>query len=126
MFPYEKYRYFSNNKDLVIAEQTYAGKKSRGAAKLGESDSFDLESGKDLAAARCDVKICRQRYMQAKEKYSSINSLINILCELAKDAGAYYYDSLEELNNAKERLEKIELDLGLTKEAKEEWLKREK
>ena len=46
MFPREKYKYFTNNKDLVIAEQTYAGKKYRGKAHLGHGDEFDLEKGK--------------------------------------------------------------------------------
>ena len=126
MFPYEKYRYFSNNKDLVIAEQTYAGKKYRGAAKLGESDSFDLESGKDLAAARCDVKICRQRYMQAKDKYNTLRDLVETLVNLTKEADSYLYDSEEEYKKAKMRLEEIENRLGLTREAKEEWIRREK
>ena len=126
MFPYEKYRYFTNNTDLVVAEQTFAGKKYRGSAKLGESDSFNLEDGKNLAAARCDVKICHQRYMQARDEYWALCNLYEKLTDMLKDAESYFSDSQEELEFAQDRLERIELKLGLTEEAKEAWRHKEK
>ena len=113
MFPIEKYKFFTNNKDLVIAEQTYAGKKYRGKAVLGDGDEFDYESGQRLAAARCDEKICRQRFLAAKKKMDALEEMISILNELLDDAGSYFEDYSRELFESSQRLISIESELGL-------------
>ena len=113
MFPYEKYNFFTNNKNLVIAEQTYAGKKYRGKAVLGEGDKFDLESGKRLAAARCDAKICHKRFLASREKLEAVEEMISLLNNLKEDAGSYFEDASRELYEAAQRLSAIERELGL-------------
>ena len=52
-----RYKYYTNNKDVVVAVSSYAGKTVRGVAKCDPRDTFDIEKGKELAAARCNEKI---------------------------------------------------------------------
>lgn len=52
----------------VIAISTFAGKPVRGKAICAESDAFDEEKGKLLAAARCNAKIAVKRYTRARRK----------------------------------------------------------
>lgn len=76
MYPIEKYQfkvYEKTNKDnskssVVVALSTYCGKVVKGVAKCMESDSFSLETGKKLAAARCDLKVCIKRKNRAMKK----------------------------------------------------------
>ena len=67
-FPLEKYRYYiAGNK--IIAVSTYAGRTVRGVAICHPQDSFDIEAGKKLAAARCNQKVADKRYERALSKY---------------------------------------------------------
>lgn len=68
MFPIEKYKFYTDNKTYVIAESTYAGIPIQAKAKCSPEDTFDLDFGKKLAAARCNLKICKKRYKVANEK----------------------------------------------------------
>ena len=61
-----KYRYYTNGKNVVVAVASYAGRIVRGVAKCSDQDEFDLETGKRLAAARCAVKIARERVKYTK------------------------------------------------------------
>ena len=76
MFPLEKYKYFTNGLDLVIAEQTFAGKKYRGVARCNPEDVFDYETGKKIAALTCNLKICeaRKKYADIKLKNAKMNT----------------------------------------------------
>ena len=56
-----KYRYYTNGENVVVAVASYKGRTIRGVAKCSEQDEFDLETGKKLAAARCAMKIARER-----------------------------------------------------------------
>ena len=67
-FPLEKYKYyFAGNK--IIATSTYSGKTVRGVAICHPDDTFDIERGKELAAARCNERIAAKRYARALGKY---------------------------------------------------------
>ena len=68
-----RYKYYTNNKDVVVAVSSYAGKTVRGVAKCDPRDTFDIEKGKELAAARCNEKIAEKRLMRAKRKYVEAN-----------------------------------------------------
>lgn len=68
MFPIERYRFYqSNNK--IIAVSTYGGKTVRGVATCHPNDTFDLEKGKKIAAARCGKKIAEKRMKRAENKF---------------------------------------------------------
>lgn len=63
-YPLEKYKfYFGPNK--VVAVSTYEGKTVRGVAKTDPRDTFDVDAGKKLAAARCNAKIAAKRKNRA-------------------------------------------------------------
>lgn len=64
----DKYKFYVG-KDRVIAVSTYAGRPVRGVAKCASEDKFDLETGKKLAAARCNYKIAMKRAKRATQKY---------------------------------------------------------
>jgi len=72
-YPIDKYQFHIATKVdgtpyKVIAVSTYAGKKVRGIAKCDSRDTFSLESGKKLAAARCAVKVAEKRVKRAEAK----------------------------------------------------------
>lgn len=96
-FPLERYKYQTDNKTIVVAISTYAGKTVRGIAKCDPEDAFDLEKGKELAALRCAKKIEKMRLNYLKESVSSlemgkffleeeIRIVENMLRESKKDA----------------------------------------
>ena len=67
-FPLEKYSYYIvGNK--VIAVSTYAGKPVRGVAKCADEDTYSIETGKEIAAARCNAKVAAKRKKRAMKKY---------------------------------------------------------
>lgn len=61
-----KYKYFTNGENVVVAVASYKGRTIRGVAKCSEQDEFDLETGKKLAAARCAMKIAKERVKYTK------------------------------------------------------------
>lgn len=66
-YPIEKYKFITfGNK--VVALSTYAGKKVRGVASCDPKDTFSLDSGKKLAAARCALKVAEKRVKRAEKK----------------------------------------------------------
>ena len=68
-YPMEKYKfYFAPNK--VVAVSTYEGKIVRGVAKCDPRDEFNIDLGKQLAAARCNQKIARKRANRAEKRYN--------------------------------------------------------
>lgn len=66
---FDRYTYIVvPKKRKVIAYSTYAGQAVRGIAKCAPNDEFDIEFGKKLAAARCNVKVARKRLKRALER----------------------------------------------------------
>ena len=65
---FDRYNYVVvPEKKKVVAYSTYAGQSVRGVAKCAPDDEFDVEFGKKLAAARCNVKVARKRLKRALE-----------------------------------------------------------
>lgn len=96
MFPLEKYRYFTNGEDTVIAEQTFAGRKFRGKAICDSQDEFDLEKGKKLAALRCNLKICEKRLKLAKKDYENVKKYTEAFMESLEEQEQYLLVASEE------------------------------
>ena len=66
-FSMDRYQFeVADNK--VIATSMHAGKPVRGIAKCEPDDEFSLESGKLLAAARCNEKVYNKRLKRARKK----------------------------------------------------------
>ena len=102
-----KYRYYTNGKNIVVAVTSYAGQTIRGVAKCNEQDEFNLETGKELAAARCAVKIAKERMKYTYSERKIWQKFLN------QDVAQYekwddkYRDALEIKRQANEKLEDI-------------------
>lgn len=80
-----KYTYsFSENR--VYCMTYYAGKTIKGVAKRDPEDEFDIEVGKKLAKARCDVKLYKAKVKRKTER--------------ARIANEEFLKALQHLNNA--------------------------
>ena len=69
-YPIEKYHFYTNDENKVVAVSTYEGKTVRGVAKCDPRDGFNLEKGKKLAAARCAAKIAKKRAARAQKEFA--------------------------------------------------------
>ena len=80
MYPIEKYKYFTtktkDNREKVIAISTYAGRTVRGSAICDADDTYSLEKGKELAAARCAEKIAEKRVARAHTKLAEAAHMV--------------------------------------------------
>ena len=66
-----EYKYkIDEAKRTVVAFSTFAGKVITGVAHCAPEDTFDVEIGKKIAAARCSVKIAEKRMKRAEACYS--------------------------------------------------------
>ena len=73
-----KYKIDKEHK-VVVALSSFAGKAVSGVARCAPEDAFNIEAGKKLAAARCNLKIAEKRMKYAEE------------CSLAAASEAEYW-----------------------------------
>ena len=106
-FPLEKYTFYTNG-TRVIAVSTYAGKIVRGVAKCSDEDEFSAAAGKEIAAARCNVRVCRKRKQRAMAKYDEAYAKLIAAQKEFDRMCQYLTDSQEMLNEATEELVQIE------------------
>jgi len=102
-----KYRYYTNGENVVVAVASYKGRTIRGVAKCSEQDEFDLETGKKLAAARCAMKIARERVKfteEMREMWQEILARNAVEYEKWDDRSA---DALEIEKQAREAYEEM-------------------
>lgn len=80
MYPIEKYRYHEtttkDGRKKIIAISTYAGKTVRGVAICDKNDEFSMNKGKELAAARCALKIAEKRVQRAIAKTDEAENML--------------------------------------------------
>ena len=103
MYPIEKYKFFTTG-NKVIAVSTYAGKTVRGVALCHPDDEFDLEFGKKLAAARCNAKIAKKRYMRSSKKFYEAYDEFEAARNKAIDMQNYNNDAWREFCEAQDYL----------------------
>ena len=105
-FPLEKYRYFvAGNK--VIACSTYAGKRVRGVAICHPDDEFNLELGKQLAAARCNEKIAIKRYARANRRLDEAIKATEEASKHMHKMADYRNDAFVAMNEASQVVDKL-------------------
>lgn len=101
-----KYKIY-NSDNTVVAVSSFAKKPIRGVAKCDPTDVFSLETGTDLAVARCNSKIAAKRVKAAAAK------LTNAREELARaqahfdEMSAYYTDAITKLTTAQTEVQGI-------------------
>lgn len=111
-YPIEKYKFFVRQSDnAVIAVSTYAGKVVKGIAKCAPGDKFNLEKGKELAAARCNLKIARKRLGRAQKKMREAIDASERIDKFYCDMSVYQRDALTAVIDAANKLQAIELDM---------------
>lgn len=101
MYPVEKYHFYVSEKQhMVIAVSTYAGKTVKGYAKCDPRDTFDIEAGKQLAAARCAEKIANKRAARANKKVIEAQRLLEEARDHYQKMTDYFNDSQREAAEA--------------------------
>lgn len=107
-FSYEKYNYFTDDENKVIAVATYAGKPVRGVAKCDPKDTFDLATGKELAAARCNAKVAKKRKANAFKQMNIAKTQFEAAQKQYHDMMNYYEDACDAYDTANVKVTDIE------------------
>lgn len=94
----DRYKYYIPTKAdgtpyKVVAVSTYAGRTVRGVAKCDPKDTFDIEKGKQLAAARCQAKVSSQRLKRATKKLDEATKALEKAQKYYDDMTVYFNDS---------------------------------
>ena len=103
---YNNYKYIETP-NKVIALSTYAGKTVRGIAKCHPNDTFDVEFGRKLAAARCNAKIAAKRAANAQNKYWAAHDEYREVDRAFEKACKYYIDAVAQLKDAEAYLDEV-------------------
>lgn len=110
-FSRDKYKFFTfknqNGGTTVTAMSTYAGQKVKGYAKCSPNDNFDEETGKDLAAARCNYKVAMKRLARATDKYVEASAAAAAASAHFEEMKRYYMDAVDQVDNAREKIDSI-------------------
>lgn len=111
MYPIEKYRYFhaktASGQDKIIAVTTYAGKTVRGVAICHPVDSYDEQKGKELAAARCAIKVAKKRLIRASKKKDEANIALTAIEKHFGDMEEYVADAEIEFDECVNHLAEV-------------------
>ena len=102
-----KYSFYTDGKTKVVAVSTYAGKVVRGVAKCDVNDTFSLEKGMELAAARCNEKIAKKRFTRAENKRREITKEYMEIRVAIRKAIRYKEDSEKALIEAEDLVASI-------------------
>ena len=100
MFPISKYKFYITPDNKTIAISTYAGKTVRGVAKTDPRDTFDAEYGKELAAARCALKIAKRREKRANKQVQKAADQMALAYANLEKMRRYRDDSVVAVNEA--------------------------
>ena len=109
-YPIEKYKIIVHDNE-VIAISTYAGKTVKGVAKADPRDDFDVETGKELAIARCAAKIAIKRQNRAKKCLATAQAKLVDAIAWEKRMNDYVSDSMVAASKAIDDLHAIEQKL---------------
>lgn len=92
---------FYNSDNKVIAVSSFGEQPVKGVAKCDPSDTFSFEIGKELAEARCNLKVAtkRAKYAEAKlnEALEGLNAATAYLCYVKK----YHTNAINQRNEAR-------------------------
>ena len=115
-YPIEKYRFHVAKKIDgtpygVIAVSTYEGKTVRGVAKCDPRDKFDMEQGRQLAAARCNQKIAQKRKARADRELKKAVIAYDKAMMHMNAMNNYYEDARVAAKNANMRVDKLLSDM---------------
>lgn len=114
MYPIDKYKFYTDdpkNPTKIYAVSTYAGRTVRGIAKCDPRDNFSMQQGKELAAARCELKVAQKRKARAMRLLSEATSLkaqaikyAGKMAQYAADANSATIDAEDRINALLEKM----------------------
>ena len=111
MYSLDKYKFYQfkneNGGTTIVAISTYAGKSVKGYAKCNPNDTFDFEKGKQLAAARCNLKIAEKRRQRASKKYMSAANMATQAQAYFEAMKTYFMDADDQVDTAAAELRDI-------------------
>lgn len=96
---------------VVTASSTYAGKPVHGYAKCHADDTFNPESGKKLAAARCNEKVAKKRLNRAERKLKEAYATLEEAKKRVAKMEHYKVDAVAEYANAAMAVVALEKDM---------------
>ena len=108
-YPLEKYKFYIHG-NRVIAVSTYGGRTVRGVAVCAEGDNFDVEKGKKLAAARCNMRIAEKRAVRARKKWNEAALACGAAEAHYEKMNVYYDDALEAYDMAFQAVAALETE----------------
>jgi hypothetical protein len=103
MYQYKFYK--SDNK--IIALSSFAGKTVKGVAKCDPEDTFSVEFGEKLAAARCNRKIASKRVKSADKKFKEATEAYERAQKQYEFMLSYYSESLKRYKVAADEVNSI-------------------
>ena len=110
-FPINKYKFYFNDSGKVVATSTYGGRTVRGVAKCSPEDNFDIIIGKELAAARCNLKVAEKRFNRAVNKNNEARVAFYEASAHYQEMSRYVDDSVRALQEARDRVKNLEKTL---------------
>lgn len=103
-----KFKFFNfkskNGSNTVVAVTTYAGKVVKGYAKCSPEDTFDLETGKKLAKARCYERVALKRKKRASQKLVEASEQLMRAQKHYEKMNKYFICSIKSHDESKELL----------------------
>lgn len=110
-FPMDRYKFYTyknkNGEIVTLAISTFAGKPVKGVAICAIDDTYDVETGKRLAALRCAEKIATKRYLRSLEKVRDAEEYMHDAQSYLYDMNKYNVDAGVELNRIRGDLDKL-------------------
>ena len=92
-------------KPCLCNENKYCLGEYRGVAKCSPEDDFNIETGKSLAAARCNAKVAVKRVKNAQKKWNeAVQAYLKAEKHMRKMA-QYYEDAVDRQKIAEAQLE---------------------
>lgn len=92
----------------IVAMSSFAGRTVAGVAHCAPKDTFDIEAGKKLAAARCNLKIAEKRMKNAEKRLAIATEYTNLWAKEKAKMEAYDADSVEAYKQALVNLTEVE------------------
>lgn len=103
-YPLDKYKFYPHTTAdgvyEIIAVSTYAGKIVKAKAKCDPRDSYDVESGKKLAAARCNARVAAKRRARAARLVKEAEANYEAAKAYYEKMIHYHADACNEYNKA--------------------------
>ena len=100
-----------DNKIIVLKH--YKNKTIKGVAKAAPEDTIDYDTGVKLAEARCNLKFAKEKNRTAIEAYRKAAEALKKADRDYIKARNFFMDTMDNIENAKVKLEEIEKNLTI-------------